>query len=141
MAIFVFTNAQTLVNAVDLSDHTSKVTCKDSRAQVNVTAFGSTYDQMTKGLGTAEIDMDFFQDFATGKVHQTLQPLISSTTPIAVEVRPVNAARSATNPAFLLASALLFDYNGLDGAVGAAAAMTATFINAPGGTGITYPTS
>ena len=141
MAIFVFTNAQALVNSVDLSDHCSKITCKDSRAQVNVTAMGSSYEQMAKGLGTAETDLDFFQDFAAAKVHATLSPLISSTSNIAVEVRPVNAARSATNPAFMLAGAQLYDYNGLDGAVGAAAAMTATFINAPGGTGMTYLTS
>jgi len=141
MAISVFTNAMVLVNAVDLSDHASKVTCKDDRASVDVTAMGSSYIQETKGLGTAEIDIDFFQDFATSKVHQTLQPLIGSTTPIAVEIRPVNAARSATNPAFLLSGALLFTYSGLDSKVGDATAISATFKNAPGGTGMTYPTS
>lgn len=141
MAIFVFTNAQVFVNGVDVSDHASKVTCKDDRNQVDVTAFGAAFVQVTKGLGQAEITIDFFQDFATSKIHQTLQPLIGSTTPIAVEVRPVNAARSATNPAFLLASALLFTYSGLDGKVGDAAAISATFLNAPGGSGMTYPTS
>lgn len=141
MAIFVMTNAQVLVNATDLSDHASKVTCKDDRATVDVTAMGASYVQMTKGLGTAEIDVDFFQDFASSKVHQTLQPLIGSTSNIAVEVRPVNAARSATNPAFYLAGCMLYTYTGLDSQVGAAASITATFLNAPGGTGMTYLTS
>jgi hypothetical protein len=141
MAIFVFTNALVLVNNIDLSDHCSKATCVDDRNEVDVTAMGSGYEQATKGLGKASISLDFFQDFAAGKVHQTLQPLIASSTPIAVEVRPVNAARSTTNPAFLLASALMFTYSGLDGKVGDAAGITADFKNSPGGTGMTYPTA
>lgn len=141
MAVIVFTNAQVIVNAVDLSDHVTKITVKDDRAQVDVTAMGAGYSAFTKGLGTAEIDIDFLQDFATGKVHQTLQPLIGSTTPIQVEVRPVNAARSATNPALVLTQCLLFTYEALDSQIGAAAAMTATFVNAPGGPGMSYLTS
>lgn len=142
MAVIVFTNALVLVNSVDLSDHCTKVTATDNRAEVDVTAFSSNgYVQLTKGLGTAEIDLDFLQDFATGKVHATLQPLIGSTTPVAVEVRPVNAARSSTNPAILLSQALLFTYSGLDSQVGDAAKISAQFKNAPGGPGISYPTA
>lgn len=144
MAIFVFNNALVLVNGVDLSDHCSKATCVDDRNEVDVTAMqtaAQAYEQITKGLGKASIALDFFQDFAAAKVHATLSPLISSTTPIAIEVRPTNAARSATNPAFLLAAALMFTYSGLDGGVGDAAKLTAEFKNAPGGAGMTYPTA
>ena len=142
MAVIVFTNAMVLVNSVDLSDHATKITCNDNRAEIDVTAFSSNgYVQVTKGLGTAEIDIEFLQDFAAGKVHATLQPLVGSVTPVAVEVRPVNAARSATNPAILMSSALLFTYMGLDSQVGDAAKIAAQFKNAPGGPGISYPTS
>jgi hypothetical protein len=141
MAIFTLTNAQVFVNGVDLSDHTEKVTVTDDRAKVDVTAMGATAIAYQKGLGDAKISIDFFQDFAAGKVHATLQPLISSTTPVAVEVRAVNAPRSATNPAFLLAAALLFTYTGLDGKVGDASKMTAEFQNAASAGGMTYPTS
>jgi hypothetical protein len=107
MAITVMTNAQVFVNGVDLSDHASKVTVEDTRDTVDVTAFGATSKAIQKGLGDAKITVDFFQDFAAGKVHATLSPLIASTTPFAVEVRPVNGARSTTNPASLLTGALL----------------------------------
>jgi hypothetical protein len=140
MAISTLTNCLVLVNAVDLSDHVSKVTITDTRDSVDITAMGATSKQITKGLGDAKIAVDFFQDFAGGKVHQTLQPLIGSTTPIAVEVRPVNAARSATNPAFLLAGALMMNYTGLDGKVGDASAISAEFDNAAQA-GMTYPTA
>jgi hypothetical protein len=136
-----FTNALVLVNTVDLSYACSKVTITDDRDEVEVTGMGSGYHAMTKGLGTAEIALDFFQDFTAAKVHATLQPLIGSTTGIAVEIRAVNAARSTTNPAMMLASGLLFTYVPLDGSIGAAAQFTATFKNAPGGTGITYLTA
>jgi hypothetical protein len=136
-----FTNALVLVNGVDLSADCSGIHTVDTRNPVDVTAFGSSYTQETKGLGQASITLDFFTDFTAGKVHATLQPLIGSTTPIAVEVRAVNAARSATNPAVLLAAALLFSYPALDGSIGDAAKGSYEFRNAPGGTGITYPTS
>ena len=139
MAISVLTNAQVFVNGVDLSDHVSKVTCEDTRDQVDITAMGATNKAYTKGLGDGKVTIDFFQDFVAGKVHATLSPLISSSTPVNVEVRPVNGARSATNPAFLMSS-LLFNYNMLDGSVGAASSMSAEFVNASQ-TGITYPTS
>jgi hypothetical protein len=138
MAITVLTNCLVLVNSVDLTDHVSKVTVEDTRSKVDITAMGATSTTNTKGLGDAKITIDFFQDFAAAKVHATLSPLIGSSTPIPVEVRPVNAARSATNPAFLLAGALLFNYTGLDGKINDASSISATFENAAQ-TGMTYP--
>jgi len=139
MAITVLTNAMVLVGGVDLSDHVSKVTIEDVRAPVDVTAMGATNTAVAKGLGDAKITLDFFQDFAPAKVHATLQPLIGSSTPTAIEVRPTNAARSATNPAALM-QGLLMNYNMLDGSVGAASAMTAEFVNGAQA-GMSYPTS
>jgi hypothetical protein len=136
-----FVNALVLVNGVDLSASCRGIHTVDSRAPVDVTAFGAGYTQETKGLGEASITLDFLSDFSAGKTHATISPLVGSTTPIAVEVRAVNAARSATNPAVLLAAALCFTYNALDGSIGDAAEFSAEFRNAPGGSGITYPTS
>lgn len=139
MAITVLTNAYVSVNGVDLSDHVSKVTLNDMRDTVDITAMGATSKTYTKGLGDGKVSVDFFQDFAAAKVHATLQPLISSSTPFTLEIRPTNAARSATNPAYLM-SALLFSYTMLDGKVGDASTMTAEFQNAAQA-GVTYPTA
>jgi len=139
MALFTLTDAFIQVNGVTLSDHGNNVTVEDSREQVDFTAFGATCKVYGKGLGDGKITIGFFQDFAAGKVHATLQPLISSTTPVTVELRPTSGARSATNPAVLM-SGLLFTYGALGGAVGEASAMSAEFVNgAPAG--ITYPTA
>src|SRR5690349_9990527 len=129
MAISVLTNAYVAINGVDLSDHVKKVTIEDTRDQVDITSMGATNKTYTKGLGDAKVTVDFFQDFAAAKVHATLSPLIASSTGVTVELRPVNSARSATNPASLM-TALLFNYNMLDGSVGDASEMSAEFVNA-----------
>ena len=137
MAISVLTNAQVIINGVDLSDHVSKVTLTDNRNPVDITAMGAVNIAVTKGLGDGKVSLDMFQDFASAKVHATLQPLIGSTTPVSVEVRPVNAARSATNPAFLM-QGLLMTYPMLDGKVGDANSATYEFVNGAQA-GVTYP--
>lgn len=140
MAIFTMTDALIIINGVTLSDHGNKVTVTDNREDKDATAFGATSKASLKGLGDASIAIGLFQDFASGKTHATLQPLIASTTPVAIEVRPTSAARSATNPAALLATALMFDYNMLDASIGDIPMTTATFKNS-GNAGMTYPTS
>jgi hypothetical protein len=92
---------------------------------------------VTKGLGDAKITVQLFQDFAAGKTHATLQPLIGSTTPVTIEVRATSSARSATNPAALM-SGLLMNYNMLSGGVGEATQINAQFVNAAQA-GMTYP--
>lgn len=136
---FVMTDALVIVNGVTLSDQANSVTVTDERTSVDVTPFGAVNVVVTKGLGDGTFSITFFQNFAAGKVHATLQPLISSTTGVVVEVRPTSAARSATNPAALM-TGLLFNYNFLDGGVGDASEITAEFKNASSA-GITYPTA
>lgn len=139
MAITTLTDAYVSINGVTLSDHVTKVTIEDTRDQVDITAMGATSKAYTKGLGDAKVTVDFLQDFAAGKVHATLQPLVGSTTPFTVEIRPTSGGRSATNPASLM-SALLFNYGMLDGSVGDASSMSAEFVNAAQA-GMTYPTA
>lgn len=139
MAIFTLVDAFISVNSVTLSDHGNKVTIEDNRDSVDITAFGATSKSVTKGLGDAKITITFFQDFAAGKTHATLQPLIASTTPVPVEIRATSGARSVTNPAALM-QGLLMTYNMLDGSVGEATQISAEFNNGAQA-GMTYPTA
>lgn len=140
MAKFTLTDAYISINGVVLSDHGNQVTVEDNRDQVEFTAFGATNKEYGKGLGDGKISVRLFQDFAAGKTHATLQPLIGSTTPVTVEVRATSSARSATNPGIVM-SALLFTYNVIDAQIGEASMTTAEFQNASSSGGITYPTS
>lgn len=139
MAIFTLTDAYISINGVVLSDHSNAVTVDDMREPVDITAFGATNKAVTKGLGDGKMTIQMFQDFAASKTHATLQPLIGSSTPVAIEVRATSAARSATNPAALM-SGLLMNYNMLQGGIGEASTITAEFVNGAQG-GISYPTS
>lgn len=139
MAIFALTDAHIIINGVTLSDHANQVTVEDNRETVDITAFGATNKSVTKGLGDGKITIQMFQDFAAGKTHATLQPLIGSSTGVTIEVRATSSARSATNPAALM-TGLLMNYNMLQGSIGEASTITAEFVNASQG-GITYPTS
>jgi hypothetical protein len=139
MAIFTLTDATVIVNGVTLSDHANQVTVEDTRDSVDITAFGATSKAVTKGLGDAKITVNFFQDFASGKVHATLQPLIGSTTGVTIEVRATSSGRSTSNPAALM-TGLLMTYNMLNGSIGDASQISAEFVNASQ-SGMTYPTS
>jgi hypothetical protein len=137
MAKHVLTNAEVLVNAVDLSDHVSSVTIETTRPEVDVTSMGATFQEFIPGLGDATVTVSFFQDFASGKTHQTLQPLFASTTPFNLWIKPDKAAAiSATNPQIQM-SALLYTYNPLAATVGEANTFDATFRNASQ-TGVVY---
>ena len=72
MAKHVLTNAEVLVNAVDLCDHVSSVTIETTRPEVDVTAMGATYQEFIPGLADATVTINFFQDFAAAKTHATL---------------------------------------------------------------------
>lgn len=139
MGVQIMTDVFVLINGVNLSDHGSNVTLSDTAEKKDITAFGATNRVWAKGLGDATMNVTFFQDFAAGKVHATLQPLKASSTPVTVEVRPTSAARGAANPAFLM-SALLFDYSMLQGGIGEPSELTVEFSNAAQA-GVTYPTA
>jgi hypothetical protein len=130
MAILgAWTNPMILVNGVDLSNHCTQATVETTRDEVDVTAFGAVNKVVTPGLGDATFSATFLQDFGAGSVDATLSSLASTTTPFTVEIRPNNAARSATNPAYVLTS-LMYGYSPLSGGVGDAATIDVSFRNA-----------
>jgi hypothetical protein len=139
MAKFVARDYMIIVNGTNLSDHCSQVSVADTADKVEVTSFGPlAYKSYLQGFHDATITATFFNDFAASSVAAILQPLYASGSTFGVEVRPTSAARSATNPAGTMI-ATLYDYTGIDGAVGAASTMQVTFANA-GTAGLTWAT-
>jgi hypothetical protein len=130
MAKLVLTNAQVFVNSVDISNHVSEVSIETARDEVDVTSMGDTNKEILLGLGDATITVTVFNDFAAANIDSQMFPLSQTNTPFQVEVRPVNGARSATNPAYVLAGALLSTYTPIAGGVGAALTTPLTFRNA-----------
>lgn len=128
MAKTILTNCDVKVNAVDLSDHISKVTIDEKKDQVDVTSFGASSKEYALGLGDATIALDFFQDFSASSVDATLSAIFDAGTAVPIVVIPNGTVVSATNPSYTM-QGLLPEYMPLDGSVGQASQLSVTFIN------------
>lgn len=122
MASIVLTNAKLLVNAVDLSDHVRSVKINYKAETPENTAMGASTKSRLPGLLDWDMDIELNQDWAAAKTDATLFPLVGAAA-FTVDVQPVNAARSATNPSYT-GSALLADYPPLGQKVGEVATTT-----------------
>lgn len=115
MAKFVLTSPKITVNAIDLSDHIASISLNETRAEVPTTAFGDTAVTRIAGLGDNSITLSFHEDFVASEVHQTIYPLLGSTT--SVTVKPVDTTTSSANPLFTM-TVLVTEWPVLNGAVG-----------------------
>ena len=128
MAQLVFVNAKVLINSVDLSDHVRTATVSAGAKMLNDNAMADTFESSVAGLQTWKIDVEFIQDYASAKVDATLFPLIGAAA-FTVAVNPVNAANSATNPAYS-GSAVLSSYDAIGGKHGDLLMSKASFASA-----------
>ena len=124
MAITVLTNAQVIINSVDLSNRIDQVTIDTKVADIDVTTFGATARQHSGGLRDDSVTLEFFQDFALAEVDATIAPLIGTLT--SINIKPVNAATSSVNPAYT-GNVLVTEYKPLDGKVGDASKISVTW--------------
>ena len=115
MGDFVLTDAKVTINSVDLSDHVEQISFSYEAESVDDTNMGDTTRIMMGGLLNYGVDITFSQDFAAAKVDATLFAIVG--TAITVELVPVNATVTATNPSFT-ATMLLQSYNPIVGTVG-----------------------
>src|SRR5205807_3236951 len=115
MAQQIISNAYFLINGVDLSDHVQSENFDQVVEQLEATAMGATTKITKPGLFDGQLKVVLFQDYATGKVDQTISPLLGVTT--AIEIRPTNGARSLTNPAWTFTGSIS-NYNPIAGKVG-----------------------
>lgn len=125
MATLVWTNSKVVINSVDLSDHVKQVTLTYDAETQDETAHGQTNRKMKAGLTNWTLEVEFFQDFASGKVDATLFPLVGAAA-FAITVNPVNAANSATNPQYQ-GNVILTTYPIMSGAIGVIATSQVKF--------------
>lgn len=132
MAITVLTNASVTYNSVDLSDHVESVEIDYAYDDVEVTAMGATAHSFAPGLRNDKITVNFYQDFASGKVDATLNALVGSATGAALVVKPVATTVSSTNPSYTM-TASPYTYQPLSGKVGEASMTSVEFRPVAGG--------
>ncbi len=140
MAKYILTDGYTSLNGVDLSDHAHNLDTPQEKDRVDVSGFNSAgTSEFLPGVKTESVTIGFRQDFASSKVHATLEPLFRNNTTFAFEVRPTSGSVSATNPRFW-GTASIFQYNGLAGERNDVGEVTAVLLPATS-TGFVWATS
>lgn len=126
MAKTVLKNVDIIIAGINLSDNASAVTIDANADEVDVTAFKSSFHEFAQGLKDGTITVSFFQNFAAGKVDDTLWPLSVSGEAFTVFVDDLDTPGS--DP--FLMTARLFNYSPIAGSVGEASTTDVTFRNA-----------
>ena len=124
MAVYLNNGVQLTVNSVDLSTYVSSITLNRGFDELEVTAMGDTGHKFVAGLEASSVTIDFFNDWATAKVGQTLDGLIGATT--VVTVQPAAGAVSATNPKYTF-TVLVNNLTPVNGGVGDLATQSVTW--------------
>ncbi len=121
------------IDGVDLSDHAFSIDTPSTKERVDVSGFNvfGTRESLL-GLREDQVTIGFLQDYASGKVHQTIYPLYKNDEAFRVRVRHLKSQPvSAANPQ-LTGYCLCEEYNGLSAELNARAELSITFPTASG---------
>ena len=124
MAVYLNNGVQLTVNSVDLSAYVSSITLNRNFDEVEVTAMGDAGHKFVAGLEASSVTVEFFNDWATAKVGQTLDSLLGTTT--TVTIQPGAGAISATNPKYTM-TVLVNGITPVNGGVGDLATQSVTW--------------
>jgi len=124
MARLVLTNAYVTFASTDLSSFIASLSLNTSYDIIETTSFGNIAKTRVAGLQDNSVSFEFHQDYASGSVESTIYPLLG--TAVACEVRPVNAAVSASNPRYNF-SVLISEWQSLSAAVGSLTTASVTW--------------
>lgn len=126
MPAFVLTDAEVIINSIDLSDHVLSATLNYSGDLQEDTSMGDGSRTRLSGLKDWSLEVTFKQDYASGKVDATIFPLIGAVA-TAISFMPIKTGGvSATNPKFN-GNAIPESYTPGGGAVGELAQTSVTF--------------
>ena len=124
MAKFVAIDYKVTINGTDFSSSINSVDLSIESAEVETTAFGSTFTTRVGGLKSASITLDFHQDFGSSSVDSVLFPLLNSLATVVLV--PTSGTVSATNPSYT-AVCLVNQYQPFASAVGDLATLSVTW--------------
>lgn len=130
MAKFISTDWKVVVNNVDLSVNAFNVDTPQEKEQVDVSGFGGSREFLP-GIEDSTLTIQFIQDFGTGRVHATIQPLYAGGSQFPVFVQPFRSqGTSPTNPIYG-GTASVYTYNGGAAALNERSEITVDFKPAP----------
>jgi len=117
----------TITSSTDWSDHVRQVTLSEKVAMQDLTTFGDGGFMTQKpGLISADLSIEFNQDFAASNVDAIFGAGFLARTLFYIDVKPTSSARAATNPSRVYA-AYVEESTPVGNAVGDRAAITIPF--------------
>lgn len=129
MAVEISFNPKIEINAVDLSDQCKSAQFQTDFEEHDVTAFGDRSHGAKLGLENWQLAVEFFQDFAAGKAHATLDPLRRSTGFTVKYKKDKSAANSVSNPEYS-GTCIMQNYKPVSGSVQNVLMTPVTFLSA-----------
>jgi hypothetical protein len=130
MARLVLTNAYVVFASTDVSEFVTSVGLSTSVDVIETTGLGSSARTRVGGLFDNSLTLELNQDFADNSLEELVNGTSLATTKVgtavAMEIRPVNGAVSATNPKYTF-NALIAEWQPLSGAVGELATVSVTW--------------
>jgi hypothetical protein len=105
------------VGGVDLSTRLRSIEINEEVDQVEVTAANATAKEYSPGLRDDTWTIEMYQDFAASSVHDTISPLLGSTTGATFIFQTNGATVTATNPKFTVLGTV-YGYQPVSGTVG-----------------------
>lgn len=116
MAKFMYQNVSVTVGTVDLSSSVQSVEISLEADTLETSNFGSGgHRERITGMKSANVSINWFQDYAAANVHAVLYPLFG--TVATVTVKPASGSATSTNPQFAI-PCTINQYNPVSGAVG-----------------------
>lgn len=115
MSSKVLVNAMVVLGGTDISHYVQQVSINYQADSVETTAMGDDTHVFTGGLKTWDMSIDLKQDFADNGLDEILFDMVGQEQTI--DVRPENAAISASNPSYN-GTGLLTSYPPIGNSVG-----------------------
>lgn len=118
----IFNNGMFLMTSAseDLSPYLTQMRVTREFDDHDVTRFGMTDHAYVPGLGKWAVAAQALQDFRSTSVipiDKRLFQILGDPNGVAIELRPVNAARSSDNPGYI-GRVTLFSHSPMDGSIG-----------------------
>ena len=127
----IYKDISIVVNSVDLSSSLRGLTFSEGVEQQDATAHGDTFRSFEAGLQTGAVTAQFWQDYSTAGVDDTISGLLSDVDGFTVVIKPTSAVVGGTNPTFT-ATMNIENYERFTGEVGERAIASVDFVIASG---------
>lgn len=126
MAKFVATGTKVTLNGTDISGSVARAELVVNSAEVDVTDFGSSgWTELTGGLKSGSVSLDFHSDFGVGGISNTFNTLLGTIGTVTL-IGANGTAATATTPLYT-AQVLISSFTPVSGAVGDLSTFSVTF--------------